>query len=101
MENQKLTYRIDVDNTICRTNGNDYENAVPIFENISKINKLFEAGHIVIYWTARGGSSGKDWLLFTISQLTKWGAKFNSVQTGKPSFDFIVDDRAVKIEELQ
>jgi len=94
-----MTYYVDIDNTICSTEGNDYENAVPIQENIDKINKLFR-DNIIVYWTARGNTSGKDWHSFTLKQLHSWGCKFNSLSMNKPSFDIIIDDRALKIEEL-
>ncbi len=95
-----MTYYVDIDNTICRTAGNDYENSVPILNNIAKINKLFDEGHIIIYWTARGKSSGRDWFFFTHEQLTGWGCKFNSLRMDKPSFDVIIDDKTIKIEDL-
>ena len=94
------TYYVDIDNTICQTIGNLYEDSVPWPEKIAKINKLFDAGHIIIYWTARGGTSGKDLFMFTFRQLTGWGCKFNSLLMEKPSFDFIIDDRAIKIDDL-
>ena len=33
---------IDIDNTIFNINHMDYENPIPIKENIMKVNKLFE-----------------------------------------------------------
>ena len=45
---------VDIDNTICKTIGADYSSATPIKKNIKKINNLFEKGHEIIYWTARG-----------------------------------------------
>ena len=45
---------IDIDNTICKTIGSDYENSIPIQENIEKVNKMYEAGHTITFWTARG-----------------------------------------------
>lgn len=83
----------DIDNTICDTIGNDYEKSVPIPENIAKINRHFDRGDIVIYWTSRGGTSGKDWYLFTLEQLLKWGCKFNSLRCNKPTFDVCYDDK--------
>ncbi|MDD5006713.1 MAG: hypothetical protein PHS93_09620 [Candidatus Omnitrophica bacterium] len=94
------TYRVDIDGTICHTEGNDYKNAEPDFEAIAKINRLFDEGNNIIYWTARGSSSGRDCYQLTLGQLLLWGCKFNSLQMGKPSFDYIIDDRAIKISEL-
>ena len=44
---------VDIDNTICKTKGTDYLKAKPIFKNIDKINKLYNDGHEIIYWTTR------------------------------------------------
>ena len=91
---------VDIDNTICKTIGNNYEKAVPIHENIDKINKLYNEGHQIIYWTARGGTSGKDWWEITLVQLLSWDCKFHDLRTDKPSFDVIIDDKAKRIEEI-
>lgn len=96
-----MTYYVDIDNTICRTIGSDYENSVPIPERIAKINKHFDEGHEITYWTVRGRSSGIDWHDYTYHQLKRWGCKFHFLDTKtKPQFDFIIDDRAIKIEDL-
>ena len=92
-------YQIDVDNTICRTEGEDYENAQPIKERIEKVNKLFDEGHTIIYLTARGQRSGKNWIDITRKQLYKWGCKFKTVSEKQYS-DFIVDDHAVNSDDL-
>jgi hypothetical protein len=92
---------VDIDNTICKTQGNDYWNAEPIPEAIKKINRLFDEGNTIIYWSARGGTSGKDWTYFTDKQLRFWDCKFHFlIMNEKLDFDLIVDDRAVKIEDL-
>jgi hypothetical protein len=90
----------DIDNTICKTTGNDYENAVPIPENIAKMNKLWNEGHTIVYWTSRGNTSGKNLWSFTQSQLVKWGCRFNSLFDEKPSYDIFIDDKCRKIEDL-
>ena len=51
---------VDIDNTICSTNGMEYENSTPIIENIEKVNVLFE-NHTIIMWTARGTLSNKNY----------------------------------------
>jgi hypothetical protein len=95
-----MIYFVDIDNTICKTVGNDYPNAVPVQENINKINNLFDKGNIIVYWTSRGRSSGKDLHFFTIGQLCRWGCRFNSVWMNKPSFDVLIDDKAINIDKL-
>ncbi len=95
-----MIYYVDIDNTICKTEGNNYLFAKPIPENIAKINKLFDAGHEIHYYTSRGQTSGTSWTHITHKQLSVWGCKYHSLKLTKPSFDFIIDDKALRIEEL-
>jgi hypothetical protein len=93
---------VDIDNTICITNEQkNYPLSKPIFVNIAKINKLYEEGHLITYWTARGASSKIDWKELTLNQLKEWGCKYHNLLIGqKPSFDMLIDDKAKRIEEL-
>jgi CMP-N,N'-diacetyllegionaminic acid synthase len=92
-----MIYFVDIDNTICHTNGNDYRNSDPWPDKIALINDLFDQGHRIVYWTSRGSSSGRDWEPFTIMQLKRWGCKFDEVRMGKPSYDFIIDDKMMEL----
>ena len=100
---------IDIDETICfYSDKRVYELAEPNFDNIAKINKLYDEGWHITYWTGRGESSKRDLWPLTLEQLTKWGCKFNDLITGycpnggavKPNFDLVIDDKAKRIEEL-
>lgn len=93
-----MVYYIDIDNTICKTNNSDYENSVPIYDRINHINKLFNIGHTIIYWTARGSTSGKDWSDLTKKQLDSWGCLYNSIVLDKPSYDLYIDDKSINSE---
>jgi len=85
---------IDIDETICLSPANrQYADAVPLTHNIAKANKLFEQGHTIIYWTARGTGSGIDWREVTESQFRKWGVKFHELKFGKPIYDLFIDDK--------
>jgi len=95
-----MRYAVDIDGTICFTRGNDYENATPIFDNIGKINKLYDEGHEIVYNTARGGTSGKDWYDFTWRKLIEWDCKFHDLRADKLSADVYIDDKSIRIEEL-
>ena len=88
---------IDIDNTIFKTIGNDYKNSEPIYENIKKANRLYENGHIITYWTARGCKSGKtaEYFRLTYDQLTKHGVMFHELRLGKPHFDLFIDDKNI------
>lgn len=89
-----MKYIVDIDNTICISYNSDYTKSKPIFERIKKINQLYETGHTVIYWTARGMNSGKDWKHLTEKQLKEWNCKYHELWMNKPSYDIWVDDKA-------
>jgi hypothetical protein len=91
---------VDIDETIC-TGGDplDYSTSVPKREIIERINSLYNLGHIIIYWTARGGTTGIDWRKVTEEQLNSWGAKYHSLRLDKPVFDLFIDDKVVTSDE--
>jgi len=97
---------VDIDETICFYSGvRRYDLSEPNYDNIAKINKLYEAGWKIVYWTSRGAVSGKDYTEYTKNQLNEWGCKYHDLITGtssnpKPHFDLIVDDKSKRIEEL-
>jgi len=107
---EKKRALVDIDETICFYDGKRiYEKAIPSQENIDKINKLYDEGWEIVYWTARGGFSERDLYHFTKKQLESWGCKFDKLVVGysniygtetKPSFDLVIDDKAKRIEEL-
>ncbi len=92
---------VDIDNTICKTLGMDYENAEPIKKNIDKINNLYNQGNQIIYWTARGSVSKIDYYDITYNQLRDWGCMFHSLSVGeKPPYDLLICDKTKRIEEI-
>mgnify|MGYP003339078617 CR=1 FL=1 len=92
-----MKYIVDIDDTICITTDKDYNNSVPIRSRIDNLNILFDKGHEIHYWTARGSSSGKDWTKLTLQQLEDWGCKYTTASCGKPSYDVWVDDKAYNV----
>lgn len=98
---RRLTIYVDIDNTICHTDGNNYKESIPIRENIDKINKLYSEGHTIVYWTARGMSSNIDYTILTERQLKEWGCKYtNLVMNHKPAYDLLICDKTKRIEEI-
>ena len=93
-----MKYIVDIDGTICNSSNSDYPNAVPILDRIAHFNKLFDEGHEVHCWTARGGNSGIDWSVLTKQQLVDWGVKHTSLKLGKPAYDVWIDDKAINVE---
>ena len=94
-----MIYYVDIDETICKYPAvRKYELAEPIHENISKINQLYENGDTVVYWTARGSTTGIDWTELTYKQLKDWGTKYHELKLGKPHYDVFICDKAINSE---
>ena len=106
---------VDIDETICHRESSvdfgvthDYTKAKPIKENIEKINKLYDEGNTIKYFTARGmgrfaGRSDKAIEFFytlTESQLDRWGCKYHKLILGKPSADYYIDDKGIEAHEF-
>ena len=92
---------VDIDGTICHTENSDYKNSTPRYDQILKINKLYNEGNEIIYWTARGGTTGIDWSKHTKQQIDNWGCQYTRIETQKkPSWDLFIDDKTKRIEEI-
>jgi len=95
-----MIYCFDIDGTLCDTDGNNYRDAAPYPEAIKEVRRLYDAGHIIKMFTARGTTSKIDWTDLTRDQLEEWRVPYHElIMNVKPSFDIIVDDRAVNAEE--
>jgi len=92
---------IDIDDTICYYSKDiaditkKYHYAVPNYDKIKIVNKLYNKGHNIVMWTARGAVSGIDWTELTKKQLSEWGVKYHKLKLDKPAFDLFVDDKAL------
>jgi len=92
---------VDIDETICISPENrDYTLADPIVNNIQKINKLYDEGNKIVYWTARGTGSGIDWRSVTENQFEMWGVKYHELHFGKPIYDLFIDDKNINTERF-
>jgi len=93
---------VDIDETICfYKKERNYNLALPIVENINKINKLHDEGHKITYWTARGSVTKIDWYEVTKKQLDSWGCKYHDLSVGeKPPYDLLICDKTKRIEEI-
>jgi len=94
---------VDIDGTICTQKNNldfddqpiDYSQNKPIPDRIKHINELYDKGHTIVYWTARGCRSGNDYTELTKQQLLEWGCKYHDLQVGnKPHFDMYICDKS-------
>ncbi len=103
-----MIYVFDIDGTICANANSDYGNSTPIQPRIDKINELYDAGHTIIFQTARGMGRSKNSSAFayakffelTRNQLNKWGVKYHSLFLGKPAGDIYIDDKGIKDEDF-
>ena len=91
---------VDLDNTLCKTQKNNYENSLPILERIEYINQLKEQGNHITIWTARGSSSGVDHSKLTKKQLEDWNVKHDVLLLGKPDYDIYLDDKSYHIDTV-
>tara|TARA_B100001175_G_C19490798_1_gene632486 strand:+ start:85 stop:432 length:348 start_codon:yes stop_codon:yes gene_type:complete len=93
----------DIDGVICKTLRGNYKNSKPIKKNIEVINSLDKDKYKIILYTARfmGRTSNNKIKAenlaknLTLKQLKKWNVKFDEVYFGKPSYDVVVDDKAI------
>ena len=95
---------VDIDETICFHSGVSrlgYKEAIPSIENILKINKLYDDGNIITYYSGRGTVSKIDYYDLTKQQLEEWGCKYHELSVGeKPDYDLLICDKTKRIEEL-
>lgn len=94
---------IDIDKTIAESPVIDgklaYDKATPISENIEKANALYDLGHEITYYSARGAISGIDWTKTTKSQFEKWGIKYHHIRLDKPAYDVFIDDKNMNTKD--
>jgi hypothetical protein len=92
---------IDIDETICHSpDVPNYSTSYPIQDRINTFNQLYDNGHTIIYWTARGSKSGKDWTEITARQLNLWNVKYHELKFNKPSYDLFIDDKNLNTNDL-
>ena len=105
-----MKYIIDIDDTICeKPQGNsDYESSVPKVKRIEMVNKLYQEGHKITYFTARGMGRNNDdstaaqeqFFDLTKQQLDSWGCLYHNLILGKPSGDIYIDDKGVNSDDF-
>ena len=90
-----MIYCFDLDETLCRTSGLEYDKAEPLTSRIQRVNELYDAGNTILVFTARGSQTGLDHFDLTRTQLKRWGLRFHELILGKPAADIYVDDRGI------
>ena len=93
---------VDIDETICHYEGErNYPDALPIPDRIKQVNKLYDEGNEITYYTARGSVTGIDWKNVTRKQLKSWGCKYHNLSVGeKPHYDLLICDKAINSDKF-
>ena len=115
MSNKKIIV-FDLDDTLCyrpkdveHLGGDKYHHCKPIQEMIDISNKLYDKGHTIYIYTARGMKTfdGDVKMIYeklydlTLEHLKEWGVKHDGLYMGKLHYDLLVDDKAVSLEEAK
>jgi hypothetical protein len=103
MKTYKKKICFDLDGVICTTKKNFYHLSKPKKEVVHLINKLYNKNYFIIIFTSRFMGRSKENInlakkrgyKFTYNQLKEWDVKFNLLIFGKPSFDYIIDDKSI------
>ena len=63
---------------------------------------VYDEGHEIHYWTARGCYSGDDHTELTKKQFEEWGVKYHHLHCneGKPHFDMYICDKSYNCESF-
>ena len=97
---KKKIFCFDLDNTLCRTRGNNYKKSKPYLIAIKRVNNLFDNGHKIKLFTARYMGRNNDKLIHKKKiylqikkQIDSWGLKYHKLFISKPSADIYIDDK--------
>jgi hypothetical protein len=99
---KKSNLCFDIDGVICITKNRNYKNSKPIKKNIKTINSLYKNNFHITLFTARYMGRYNENISRVIKkkkivekQLKLWGVNYNRLLLGKPSYDLLVDDKAL------
>ncbi|MFH0959753.1 MAG: hypothetical protein V1897_13735 [Pseudomonadota bacterium] len=94
-----MIYCFDIDGTLCTKTDGAYGDAKPFPERIAVVNSLYEAGHTIKLFTARGSTTGINWRDVTERQLNEWSIRYHELIMGKPEADIFIDDKAFNADQ--
>ncbi len=98
---ERKNFCIDIDGVIATTAKDlQYDRAEPIRETIETINILYDRGHHITLFTARGTVTKIDWRETTEGQLSDWGVRYHELRFGKPAADYYIDDRMLTLDQF-
>lgn len=109
-------FAFDLDDTLCyrpkeveHLGGDKYHHCKPIDEMIELSNSLYDKGHIIYIYTARGMKTfdGDIKMIYeklydlTLNHLNEWGVKHHGLFMGKIHYDLLIDDKAMGLDEAK
>lgn len=102
-----MKFVIDIDGVICDEEKSVFERK-PYKKRIDYINKLYDEGHEIVYFTARGMRSQNDdqyrsdqvYRMATEHQLNDWNCKYHALFFGKPNADVYIDNKNLMMDEF-
>lgn len=94
-----MIYCFDIDGTLCTKTDGKYDLAEPFQERIAVVNALYDAGHTIKLFTARGSTTGIDWRELTERQMRAWNVRYHILMMGKPEADIFIDDKSVNADQ--
>ena len=93
-----MIYAFDLDGTLVTlVEDSRYNECKPLAGRIAVVNKLYDEGHEIIIYTARGVVSGltDELRKLTRHQLSDFGIKYSKLEMGtKLYYDILIDDKS-------
>jgi histidinol phosphatase-like enzyme len=106
---------VDLDDTLCfrpkeveHLGADKYKHCKPILGNIEYVNALYDNGHTIVIYTARGmftynfdvSKIYSNLYTPTLAHLDEWGVKFHQLIMGKYPYDYLLDDKAIELANI-
>ena len=97
----------DIDGVICKTKKNNYKTSKPNKKIINQINEYYKNKFVIKIFTSRymgrnnenSVKAKKMGYNFTKKQLKRWGVSFHKLIMGKPSYDILIDDKCLNVND--
>ena len=88
---------VDLDGTLCeKVHWTKHSSALPLIENIRKVNQLYENGNTIVIYTGRFPDDEeitRDWL-------AKFEVRYHRLVMGKLIADLYIDNDSRRLDEL-
>lgn len=91
---KRKVYNCDLDGVLALGGPFWERDPEPNHEMIEHIIRLYQAGNVIIIWTARQWKHAPE----TVGWLIKHGIPFHGIYMGKGGADVYIDDKAVRYE---